>query len=101
MRSAIIFTLLFLGACTTNTGIIRADNDAYMVSERYPMIGIGPAVQAQADVYRDANEFCGKQSKSVQTVELQTTPSAPAQLGCHERDISVPELSVAGVALPA
>ena len=80
MRSAIIFTLLFLGACTTNTGIIRADNDAYMVSERYPMIGIGPAVQAQADVYRDANEFCGKQSKSVQTVELQTTPSAPAQL---------------------
>lgn len=25
----------------------------------------------------------------------------PAQLGCHERDISVPELSVAGVALPA
>ncbi|ANB74496.1 hypothetical protein AYM40_01315 [Paraburkholderia phytofirmans OLGA172] len=50
-----------------------------MVAKRSAQVGFGPANGAKADVYREANEFCAKENKKVETVSLQMTDSAFAQ----------------------
>ena len=46
------------------------DKDTYTVSKRSAQVGLGPADGVKADVYLEANEFCKKQNKMVETVEL-------------------------------
>jgi hypothetical protein len=55
------------------------DKDTYMVSKRSPQVGFGPPVAAKADVYREANEFCAKQGKRVETIDFQGTDSGFAR----------------------
>ncbi|WP_036665004.1 hypothetical protein [Paludibacterium yongneupense] len=38
-------------------------------------IGFGPADGPKADIYKEADEFCAKQGKSVETITLQTEDS--------------------------
>ncbi|WP_236720878.1 hypothetical protein [Paraburkholderia phytofirmans] len=69
--------LLALAACST--GVVPMDAGTYMVAKRSAQVGFGPANGAKADVYREANEFCAKENKKVETVSLQMTDSAFAQ----------------------
>lgn len=51
------------------------DRDTYMVAKRDAQVGFGPADGAKAYVYREANDFCAKQNKKVETVKLDMTNS--------------------------
>ena len=64
------------------------DGDTYTVSERTAQVGFGPADGAKADIYREANDFCAKQNKKVQTVSLQMTNSAA--FPASQRLVAVP-----------
>lgn len=63
-----------LAACTS-TGIVPMDRDTYSVSKRSAQVGFGPPDGAKADIYKEANDFCSKEGKKVETVDLQTTNS--------------------------
>ena len=57
-----------LAGCAT-TGVIPMDKDTYMIAKRSAQLGFGAPIGAKADVYREANDFCSKQNKKVETVE--------------------------------
>ena len=66
----IILLLLCLGLCgCASTGVIPMDKDTYMIAKRSPQLGFGQPVGAKAAVYREANTFCAKQNKRVETVQ--------------------------------
>jgi hypothetical protein len=77
-----------LAACS-HTGVIPMDKGTYMVAKKSPQVGFGPNTQLKADVYTEANEFCSKSGKSVETVKFEDTaagfaksPSASLQFRC-------------------
>ncbi|MCF6208980.1 MAG: hypothetical protein L3J61_06340, partial [Ghiorsea sp.] len=57
------------------------DSDTYMIGKRSAQVGFGPPNAIKADVYIEANEFCNKQSKSVETIKLDVTDSGFAKPG--------------------
>jgi len=78
MKTCYVILMLALTGCSS-TGVVPMDKDTYMVSKRSAQIGFGPADGAKADVYREANEFCAKQNKKVETVALNMTDSGFAR----------------------
>ena len=74
-----LLALAVLATACSSTGVVPMDGDTYTVSKRSAQVGFGPADGPKADIYREANEFCGKQGKKVQTVALQMTDSGFAQ----------------------
>ena len=74
MKTWLVIVVLVLAGCSS-TGIVPMDKDTYMVSKRSAQVGFGPAIGAKADVYQEANDFCAKQNKKVETVKLETTDS--------------------------
>jgi hypothetical protein len=66
---ALLPVMLVISACAS-TGVVPADRDTYIVSERGPTVGFSPPIRQTASVYKQANEFCAKQNKQVETVKL-------------------------------
>lgn len=75
----IVFTVFVLISCST--GIVQIGENKYMIAARSAQAGFGPPVGAKADVYRDANEFCEKQGKTLETADFQMTNSGFARPG--------------------
>jgi hypothetical protein len=80
MRVLIASVALVVVGCSS-TGIVPMDRDTYMVSKRSAQAGFGPPLGVKADVYEEANDFCRKQSKSVETVAFDMTNSGFARPG--------------------
>lgn len=78
----LLVLLLCLGlyGCAS-TGVVPMDKDTYMISKRSAQLGWGQPVGAKAAVYREANEFCARQNKKVETVSFEMRPSLPASPG--------------------
>jgi KaiC/GvpD/RAD55 family RecA-like ATPase len=58
-----------------STGVVKLEADRYMVSEKNAKVGFVSAAEEKASVYRQANAFCSRLGKEVQTLDLQTTNS--------------------------
>ena len=71
---------LALMACTS-TGVVPMDAGTYMVAKRSAQAGFGPPVKTQAAVYREASDYCARQSKSLETVKLDVVDGAFARPG--------------------
>jgi len=83
------FSIIF--CCCASTGVVPMDKGTYMIGKRDAQIGFGPPIAAQADVYREANTFCAKQNKNVETIKLELTDSGfgrPASASLHFRCVS-------------
>lgn len=82
MRNHIMFLMLAITTCfligCASSGVIPMDKDTYMITKRSMQLGCGQPVGAKADVYREANEFCARQNKKVETVAFEMRPSLPA-----------------------
>lgn len=61
-----------LVACA-NTGIIPMDKGTYLIAKKSPQVGFGPPIGIKGEVYSEANEFCAKEGKAVETVKLEET----------------------------
>ncbi len=79
MRKAYSMMMVLALAACSSTGVVPMDGNTYVVSKRSAQVGFGPADGAKADIYREANDFCAKQNKTVETVSLQMTDSGFAQ----------------------
>ena len=78
-KSILIMANLLTGCASS--GISPMNKDTYFVSEMRSMPGIGPATGAKADIYKEANEFCAKQNKHVETVKLDMVNAVPFRPG--------------------
>jgi hypothetical protein len=64
--------LFFIAGCAS-TGVVPMDAGTYMIAKRSAQAGFGPPDGVKADVYKEANEFCSKENKLVETIDLQVT----------------------------
>lgn len=71
---SIVIASLLISSCA-NTGVVKLEKDTYMVSEKNAKIGFVSASEEKAAVYKQANEFCAKQAKEVETVNLEMRDS--------------------------
>ena len=69
-QGIIILTICFLSACS-NTGVIKMENNKYMVSVKNAKIGFVNAAEEKAEAYQEANIFCEKQHKDVETINIE------------------------------
>ena len=65
----------------SSTGIYPVGGDVYFIGKRSNQFGFGSPSFSKTDVYSEANEFCNKQYKDVQTVDLKMTDSLLATPG--------------------
>jgi len=74
------------------------DGDTYTVSKRSAQVGFGPADGPKSDIYREANDFCGKQGKKVQNRVIANDRFRVRPTG--QRFVAIPlYVSVTGVAV--
>ena len=73
-RLAPIIALLVIGlsACA-NTGIVPMDKGTYLIAKKSPQVGFGPPIGIKGEAYTEANEFCAKEGKTVETLKLEET----------------------------
>ena len=74
MNNRLLLIPIILAGCSS-TGVVPMDGDTYMIAKRSAQIGFGPPVKIQGEVYAEANEYCAKQQKTVETINLHTTNS--------------------------
>ena len=72
MRYVYVLALSALTACSS-TGVVPMDKDSYLISKKSAQIGFGPPIGIKGEAYTEANEFCGKEGKAVETMKYEET----------------------------
>lgn len=72
---ASVATIALVGC--SSTGVIPTDKDTYMISKQSAAGMFGTPEGVKADIYVEANEFCSKQGKAVETVNVQGKNAIP------------------------
>lgn len=69
---------LALSACA-NTGVVPMDKGTYLISKKSPQVGFGPPIGIKGEVYTEANEFCARDGKAVETLKYEATSAGLAR----------------------
>lgn len=77
-KHLLALTTLTLVSCGS-TGVIKMENNKYMVSVKNAKVGFVSAAEEKAEAYQEANAFCAKQNKSVETINLESRDSGAFQ----------------------
>ena len=51
------------------------DKGTYLISKKSPQVGFGPPIGIKGEAYTEANEFCAREGKAVETLKLDETNS--------------------------
>lgn len=51
------------------------DKGTFMISKKNPQVGFGPPIGIKGEAYTEANEFCAKEGKAVETLKYEETNS--------------------------
>jgi len=62
-----------------STGVVPTGQDTYLIAKKSPQVGFGPPIGVKGEVYSEANEFCAKEGKAVETLKLEQTNSGFAR----------------------
>lgn len=74
-----VLTLLLVGCASS--GVVPLTNDKFMISKNTARLGGGISASAASEVHEEANDFCTKQGKKVEEVDMQLTPGRAGSLG--------------------
>ena len=77
----ISFVLILLLSGCASSGVVPLTADKFMISKNTAKFGGGISASAASEVHEEANEFCAKQGKKMETVDLQLTPGRAGSLG--------------------
>jgi hypothetical protein len=77
----LLFGLLVAVTACVSTGVIETNPGVYTIAKRSAQAGFGPPVATTAAIYREANQFCAKDGKKVETVALNEVNSGFAKPG--------------------
>lgn len=83
-KSAFLFILSFLISACSSTGVIPMSQDSYFIGKKDGAPGLGVSLSNKAEVYQEANLFCGKKDLEVKTLRETVTPARLARLGSTE-----------------
>jgi hypothetical protein len=72
-----IFIALLTGCGTT--GIVKLEQNHFMVSTKSAKVGFVNAAEEKADVYSQANDYCARFGKEVETINLEMRNSGFAK----------------------
>ncbi len=72
--------VLLLSGCASS-GVVPLSTDKFMISKNTAKVGGGISASAASEVHEEASDFCAKQGKKVETVDLQLTPGRAGSLG--------------------
>jgi len=75
--SAAIAGLALFGCA--NTGVVATGKDTYLIAKKSPQLGFGPPIGIKGEAYIEANEFCAREGKVVETLRLDQTNSGFAR----------------------
>jgi hypothetical protein len=76
----ILASIAMLGACA-NTGVVQMERGTYIISKDSAKFGGGISQAVRIEVYQEANAFCSKNGKFVETQDLLMAPGVPGRLG--------------------
>ncbi len=80
LKIVAISIVLLLSGCASS-GVVPLSADKLMISKNTAKFGGGISASAASEVHEEANDFCSKQGKKVETVDLQLTPGRAGSLG--------------------
>lgn len=72
LKQGIAFLAVGLVACAS-TGVVPMDKGTYLIAKKSPQVGFGPPIGIKGEAYTEANEFCAKEGKTVETLKLEET----------------------------
>ncbi len=75
---------LFSGCMFNSTGIVPIDRDIYMVAKTSPGGGFVTADRTKAVIYQEANAFCEKQGKQIETIKITAVDGRPFRAASAE-----------------
>lgn len=78
MKRGVFLLAACLIGCST-TGIVPMDKGTYLIAKKSAQVGFGPPIGIKGEAYSEANEFCAKEGKDVETVKLEETNSGFAR----------------------
>jgi len=73
----LLMVVLLVGC--SSTGVIQTEKDTYLIAKRSPQVGFGPPIGVKGEVYAEANTFCSKSGKAVETIKADETNSGFAK----------------------
>jgi hypothetical protein len=76
IASPILCVAVALAGCSS-TGVVPADRGSYLISKQSAAGVFGTPEGVKADIYREANEFCGRTGQAVETVNVEAKPAIP------------------------
>jgi hypothetical protein len=79
MKSAFLLWITLILVGCGSTGVVKPEENRYMVSRKAAKIGFVSAAEEKAVVYRQANEFCIVMGKEVKTLDIQERGSGFAR----------------------
>lgn len=65
-----------LSGCAS-TGVVPADHGVYIISKQSAAGIFGTPEGVKADIYAEANEFCARMNKGVETVKVEAKNAVP------------------------
>jgi hypothetical protein len=74
--SLLALCVLLLAACAS-TGIVPADRGTYLISKQSAAGIFGTPEGVKLDIYKEANEFCSREGKAVETVDVKADHAIP------------------------
>lgn len=78
MKIPLVALSILLSGCGS-TGVVKMEQDRYMVSQKNAKIGFVSAAEEKAAVYQQANDFCRARRAEVETLNLDQIPSGAFQ----------------------
>ncbi len=73
IRVAIVILAVGIFSGCANTGIVPMDKGTYLIAKKSPQVGFGPPIGIKGEAYTEANEFCAKEGKVVETLKFEQT----------------------------
>ena len=78
LKQLSLLLVVLLAGCAS-TGVVQMEKDTYLIAKKGPQVGFGPPIGVKGEVYSEANAFCSKDGKSVETIKADETNSGFAK----------------------
>lgn len=78
MKFLACMVLLSIAGCSS-TGIVPMDKGTFLISKKSVQVGFGPPIGIKGEAYQEANDFCARDAKVVETLKYQETNAGLAK----------------------
>lgn len=75
---AALLAVVALVGCA-NTGVVPMGKDTFLIAKKSPQVGFGPPIAIKGEAYSEANDFCAREGKAVETIKIEQTNSGFAK----------------------